>query len=516
MWETTRLGGAGHAAGAVGDREDPVTAGAGPDGVEYTGLRETHSSLVFFVGDRVHKMKKPLDLGFLDNRTREARERICHREVELNRRLAPDVYLGVADLYGPDGQVCEHFVEMVRLPDDRRLAAAVRRGEEISPVIDEVAHQVAALHAASPRSPGIDRCASADFVAELWDLSLDHLGQLTAGADRAAELERIRVAVHRYLSGRRALFDERIAAGRAVDGHGDLLADDIFCLADGPRIIDCLEFDDELRYGDAILDLAFLAMDLERLGADGAARRLLQTYGEVSGDRPAPSLVHHYIAYRALVRAKVTALRFEQGDAGARESARRFVARVDDHLERGRVRMVLVGGVSATGKTTLSRSAGAYLGAEVLRSDVVRKELAGLRPTDRTGDGTNAGLYSPAHSAATYEEMLRRAGNILALGRSVVLDATWLSSARREAAREAAEALAADVIEVECRADRDILLQRLAARAERGDDASDATPAVLEEQFRRRDPWAEAITVDTAAGTVDVLGLEGMVGPAPW
>ncbi len=102
--------------GAADDREGAVTTGAGPEGVGYAGVRETHSSVVFFVGERVHKLKKPLDLGFLDNRTREARERICHREVELNRRLAPDVYLGVADVHGPDGQLCEHLVEMVRLP----------------------------------------------------------------------------------------------------------------------------------------------------------------------------------------------------------------------------------------------------------------------------------------------------------------------------------------------------------------------------------------------------------------
>ncbi|KHJ70387.1 AAA family ATPase [Rhodococcus sp. Chr-9] len=502
--------------GAADDREGAVTTGAGPEGVGYAGVRETHSSVVFFVGERVHKLKKPLDLGFLDNRTREARERICHREVELNRRLAPDVYLGVADVHGPDGQLCEHLVEMVRLPDDRRLAAAVRRGEDVSVVIDEVAQQVAALHASSPHGPEIDRCASADFVAELWDLSLDHLGRLEVGADRAGALTRIRESVHRYLAGRAVLFDERIAAGRAVDGHGDLLADDIFCLDDGPRIIDCLEFDDELRYGDAVLDLAFLAMDLERLGAEPAARRLLEQYGEVSGDHPPSSLVHHYIAYRALVRAKVTALRYEQGDAAARETATGLVELLEGHLDRGRVRMVLVGGVSATGKTTLSRTVGAYLGADVVRSDIVRKELAGLQPTDRIGDGTDAGLYAPTHSEATYRELLRRAETALARGRSVVLDATWLSSGQRDAARKVADGASVDVIEIECRADKGILLQRMASRAERGDDASDATPAVLEQQLRRRDPWPEAAAIDTGVETVDAARLESMLGPAPW
>ncbi len=254
----------------------------------YVQIRETHTSVVFFVGDRVHKMKKPLDLGFLDNRTRAARESVCHREVDLNRRLAPDVYLGVADVHGPDGQVCEHLVEMRRLPDERRLAALVARGESIDTVVDSVARQVAGLHAASPRDPAIDRCASIGFLTDLWRQSLDHLERLPVGIDAAGLLARIRNSANRYLEGRAPLFAARIDEGRAVDGHGDMLADDIFCLDDGPRIIDCLEFDDELRYGDGALDIAFLAMDLERLGDRAGAHRLLRAYAEFSGGTRAP------------------------------------------------------------------------------------------------------------------------------------------------------------------------------------------------------------------------------------
>ncbi|MEE2034085.1 AAA family ATPase [Rhodococcus sp. CC-R104] len=483
----------------------------------YAAIRETHTSVVFFVGDQVHKMKKPLDLGFLDNRTRAARERACHREVDLNRRLAPDVYLGVADVHGPDGRVCEHLVEMRRLPDDRRLAALIQRGEDVGAAVEDVARQVAALHAVSPRDPAIDRCASTEFVTDLWWQSLDHLERLPVGVEAAAVLGRIRRVAGRYLAGRSVLFDERIAAGRAVDGHGDMLTDDIFCLDDGPRIIDCLEFDDELRYGDAALDLAFLAMDLERLGAVDAGRRLLRAYGEVSGDAPPASLVHHYIAYRALVRAKVTALRHDQGDAASREPAMRFLDQVERNLERARVRLVIVGGVTATGKSTLSRTIGGHLGATVLRSDVIRKELVGLAPTDRTGDGVDAGLYAPAHTDATYAEMLRRATSMLEGGVSVVLDATWLSESRRAAAREIAAAATADVVEIECRADRSVLLRRIRSRAEQGNDASDATPAVLDEQLRRREEWPTAVVFDTGDGTEpDTAGLEREFGLGPW
>jgi len=483
----------------------------------YAQIRETHTSVVFFVGDRVHKMKKPLDLGFLDNRTRAARESVCHREVDLNRRLAPDVYLGVADVHGPDGQVCEHLVEMRRLPDERRLAALVARGENIDTVVEQVARQVAGLHAASPRDPAIDRCATLDFLTDLWRQSLDHLERLPVGIDAAGLLARIRTSANRYLEGRAPLFAERIADGRAVDGHGDMLADDIFCLDDGPRIIDCLEFDDELRYGDGALDIAFLAMDLERLGAREAAHRLLSAYAEFSGDTCPASLMHHYIAYRALVRAKVTALRHDQGDAASREVSLGLLDQVARNLDRARVRLVLVGGLSATGKTTVSRLIGTHLDAVVLRSDVIRKELAGLDPVTDASADVDSGLYTRENTDATYAEMLRRARIALSLGTSVVLDATWLVESRRVEARRLADEASADVIEIECCADPAVLLRRIISRREQGGDASDATPAVLDEQLHRRAEWPSAQVIDTTDGTLpDTEHLERLVGPGPW
>ncbi|ATQ30974.1 AAA family ATPase [Rhodococcus ruber] len=483
----------------------------------YAAIRETHTSVVFFVGGRVHKLKKPLDLGFLDNRTRQARERACHREVELNRRLAPDVYLGVADVHGPDGLVCEHLVEMRRLPDDRRLAALVQRGEPVAAVVTAVARQVAALHAASPHEPAIDQCATAQFLGGLWRESLDHLDRLPVGAEATDLLTAIRDMAGRYLAGRERLLDERIAAGRAVDGHGDLLADDIFCLDDGPRIIDCLEFDDRLRYGDAALDIAFLAMDLERLGGEAAARQLLPAYAEFSADAFPSSLMHHYIAYRAVVRAKVAALRHEQGDEHSRGSALALLDQTRRNLDRGRVRLVVVGGLSATGKTTVAHLAGQHLGATVLRSDVVRKELAGLAPTADATAAVGAGLYSAAHTDETYDELLRRAAVALGHGESVVLDATWLTEPRREAARAVAAAATADLVEIECRADPAVLVRRIVARRERGGDASDATPAVLDDQLHVRDEWPTARVVDTSGDSLpDGAWLERELGPRPW
>ncbi len=182
------------------------------------------------------------------------------------------------------------------------------------------------------------------------------------------------------------LFEARVAAGCVCDGHGDLLADDVFCLADGPRVLDCIDFSDQLRYGDVLADVAFLAMDLELLGAAELATRFLALYDELSGDRHPSTLVDYYVAFRALIRAKVSALRCEQGDEGARALATRFLDLALERLRQGRVVMVLVGGAPGTGKTTVAGALGHRRAWAVLRSDVVRK-AAGRARSGRTRTG---------------------------------------------------------------------------------------------------------------------------------
>ncbi|SDI73797.1 hypothetical protein SAMN05444695_110142 [Rhodococcus triatomae] len=492
----------------------------------FVALRETHTSVLFFVGDRVHKMKKPLDLGFLDNRDRATREAACHREVALNRRLAPDVYLGVADVSGPDGRPCEHLVEMRRLPDERRLSTVLDRADppvDVVDALDDVARQVARLHAEAATGGEVDRCAEREAFARLWDLSLDHLDRLDAPDDgcrplgAARLLAAIRDAARQFLHGRAALFEARIAAGRARDGHGDLLADDIFCLDDGARIIDCLEFDDELRFGDVFLDIAFLAMDLERAGRPDLARTLLVRYRALTGDECPPALIHHFVAYRATVRAKVAALRFGQGDADSRDTALALLDQARNNLRRGTIRLVTVGGLSGSGKTVTAATIGAFLSAPVLRSDVIRKESAGLDPLVDAASPPGEGLYSRERTEATYAAMLARAEETLTLGRSVVLDASWLSARDRARAADLAARVGAEFVEIECAADRDVRIRRVLERRAAGTDASDATPDVLSAQESTRDEWPSATVLDTTAGgPAPDQWLDRTVGPAPW
>jgi aminoglycoside phosphotransferase family enzyme/predicted kinase len=460
-------------------------------------VAETHSAVVFFLGDLAYKLKKPLDLGFLDFRSVEARKRICHREVELNRRLAPDVYLGVADVTGPDGHMCDHLVVMRRMPADRRLASLVRAGVPVEGHLWDLAHMLAAFHGRSDRTQQADEAAGAHATRLRWDANTDALIQMGGGIFDDWTVARVHALACRYLDGRQDLFEHRVADGRAVDGHGDLLADDIFCLDDGPRVLDCIEFDDSLRLGDELADVAFLAMDLERLGRADLSRYILVAYGEHRGDVWPSSLAHHHIAYRAQVRAKVTAIRAGQGDRHAPAEAIRLLDLAAAHLEEGRVRLVLVGGLPGTGKSTLASGLSSELDATLLRSDEIRKEISGLPADSHRPAAFGSGIYSERATEATYDELLDRADVALRLGETVVLDASWSSPTWRDRARRIAARTMSDLVELRCEAPPLVAAERIRDRAIAGGDPSDATPEIASAMAAAATPWPEATTIVT-------------------
>lgn len=470
-------------------------------------VTETHSSVVFFVGELVCKLKKPVDLGFLDFTTRAARERACHREVELNRRLAPDVYLGVSDVTDPQGEVCDHLVVMRRMPDEARLSTRLDRGEDVEGCVRAVAQQVAALHAQAPDAradPDLAEIGTPQAVAGNWSDGRATLEEYAGSVLPAAEIERVDRLAQRYLAGRHPLLEQRREQGWIRDGHGDLLAQDIFCLSDGPRILDCLDFADHYRVGDTLLDAAFLAMDLERLGHPELAQRFLAWYREFAGDRPPGSLEHHYLAYRAHVRAKVACVRHGQGDESAADPARRLHRLSLDHLEQGRVLLVLVGGVPGAGKSTVARAISDQRGAALLRSDEIRKELAGMPPSSDAAAPYRQGLYAPEQISRVYEELRARARDLLESGVSVVLDASWSSALERGHAAELARSTRSDLVQLRCSVPLEVARARLAARP-RGSDPSDATDEVLEAMHRESDPWPQATTIPTGEAIDTVL-----------
>ncbi|MFF8193236.1 AAA family ATPase [Streptomyces bobili] len=473
---------------------------------------ETHTAIVFFAGDRAYKVKKPVDLGFLDYTTRAARRTACEREVTLNRRFAPDVYLGLGEFSSPDVEGFEPLVVMRRMPEDRRLSRLVREGAVPYDVLRVVARHLAAWHADAPRGRDVDEQGTRDALSSRWEASF---AQIHAPADDGSvpegttETEQL---VRRYLAGRERLFASRIEQGRVVDGHGDLLAEDIFCLDEGPRVLDCLEFDDRLRYVDGLDDAAFLAMDLEQLGAPEAAAYFLAQYSEYSGDPAPASLWHHYVAYRAFVRAKVSLIQARQGAPGAETASRRLVSTTLRHLRTSAVALTVVGGLPGSGKSTLSGALADRLGVTLLSSDRVRKELAGIPAEQSAAAGYGEGLYTPEWTARTYATLLDRAAALLSSGESVVLDATWSDPTQREAAQRVAERTSADLVALRCHAPHDVSAARLSTRAT---GPSDADLDIATAMAAREPAWPEAVALDTS-GLLESAVARALAAVRPW
>ena len=459
---------------------------------------ETHTSILFFVGDHVYKLKKAVDLGFLDHRSRVVRQETCRREVELNRRLAPDVYLGVIDLVDEQGSVVDHLVDMRRMPDERRLSLAIERSDDVEPALRSIAHAIAGLHERCGPDRRHDALASVAAVRQRWTDGFEQLRRLPTDRAVAESLVMMETLAGRFLDGRGPLFEQRIEHGWIRDGHGDLQADDIFVLDDGPRILDCIEFGEEYRWGDVLADAAFLAMDLERLGRGDLAHGFLRLHRELVADRWPATLADHYIAYRAHVRAKVGIVRAAQRSEAVGEAVGSYVDLAIDHLRAAQVRMVLVGGAPGTGKSTVAEQMGDRLGAVVLRTDEVRQ---------RTSVGSTEDRYSPEAVTATYLETLLEARRLVGLGEHVILDATWGSGLHRGLARQAAVEASCELAELRCVLSSAEARARIERRRAQGTDASEVTVEVAAQLEARFEPWPEATDLSTEADPASVVDV---------
>lgn len=464
----------------------------------FADVSETHAAVVFLAGDRAFKLKKPVDLGFLDFSTRANRLAALRNELDLNRRLAPDVYLGISDVMDVDGSLLDHLLVMRRMPADRQMGHLVRSGADVTDALRGIAAVLADFHGRCARSAAIDADGTREALRERWRRNLEVASPYVGSILDEHTHDEIQALVEAYLSGRAPLFEARSAAHAVLDGHGDLLADDVFVLEDGPRVLDCLEFDEHLRHVDRMDDIASLAVDLERLGGVEPAELLIDEYRAASGEDAAESLVHHFMAYRAFVRGMVACL---PGSADP-ESAGALMELARRHLREGRVRLVVVGGAPGTGKTTVARALGVELGWDVLRSDEVRKGLAGLGPGERASADFGHGIYTEEWSRRTYDELLRRAEDELGSGRSVILDATWSDVEERQAVARTAATTSSELVEVRCDLPADLAAERITAR--RG-DASDADAEVARAMRADFDAWPSATVVDTRRPVAEVV-----------
>jgi aminoglycoside phosphotransferase family enzyme/predicted kinase len=492
-------------------------------------LHETHCSWVVLAGRFAYKLKKPVDLGFLDFTTVERRAAACAEEVRLNQRLAPDVYLGVvwvverggALFLGGRGRPVEPAVRMRRLPEAGMLPCLLARRAVGPRLARRLAARLAAFHAAAPTGPGVDEWGGLEVVRANW---AENLAQ-TAGLDPDVLPPAARAAVERYvarfLEGQAPLLARRVAEGRVREGHGDLHAANV-CV-DGHRLVlfDCLEFAPRFRCADVAAEVAFLAMDLSHHGRADLGGAFVAAYVRASGDAELPLLLDFYACYRAYVRGKVLALRLGQGGLPAAEAAAvadeagAYFELARAYAERAACPLppllAVVMGLPASGKSTVARALAGRRGLVHLSSDVVRKELAGLPPTEHYDVPFGEGPYSAGMTRRTYAALLERAGRWLRRGHPVVLDATFGRPAQRAALLRLARRCRARLVVLVCHADEAQLRARLAARAREPADSPRTSDARLELWPALRAAYSEpaevqgAVLLQTAAPLVETV-----------
>jgi uncharacterized protein len=451
-------------------------------------VRQTHISWVFLAGDLVYKLKKPIRLAFLDYSTPALRRRWCLAEVELNRRLAPSTYLGVAlirrrgedfelgevgDLSGPAE---DSLVVMRRLLADEMLDQRLARGDAGRAELDQVAAKLADFHARVAERG--DPYGLPAMIEETVRANLSECATFVGDTVSESRLAALEGFAQSYVARNAPLLWRRVRQGRIREGHGDLRAEHV-CLRPELEIVDCIEFSERLRCNDVASEIAFLAMDLDFLGDPVLADEFASRYAKVSGDDELLELLLFYKCYRAVVRGKVESLRSREHEVepeereAARERARRYF-RIAARFATGArsPELVVVCGLSGSGKSTAARTLGDITGYPVVSSDVVRKGLAGLPRLTRPDAKAMQTLYGAELTRGTYEALARQADALLGSGRGVVLDATFRDPTHRQTVAEVGVTRGVPVAFVECRAPEELVRERLRARVH---DVSDAT-----------------------------------------
>jgi aminoglycoside phosphotransferase family enzyme/predicted kinase len=467
-------------------------------------LKQTHTSYVLLAGEFAYKVRKAVRFAFIDCSTAARRRALCEREIELNRRLSPDIYLAVVGIVQIDGRIIlnqgahdsasaiEFAVKMRRLPEDRRLDLVIKRDAATPDNIREIANTIANFHAATQNTNSWAYGAA----ASIWRMTIGNLleiEQLGPGAPLLRKIAEIEDYSRRYIAVHWELLNSRAHEGRVHEGHGDLRADAVYLTSDGIRIVDCLEFDERLRYGDIANEVAFLAMDLERLGRPDLSDELAAYF---IGDPDMALLMPFYKSYRATVRAKVELLRSRQEDSTAQDKETAVDSAV--HLldlalsyAHGPNALLIVCGASGTGKSTLAAMLSEHLACDIVSSDVMRKRLAGIQPNTSAAARYNQGIYTPEFTSRVYASILAEANRVLNMGKGVILDATFGKRIERQLAVETAKQAGVKPLFLECRAHKDLVIQRLSERGQDSQRISDATVEIYLTQIKEFEPLDE-------------------------
>jgi aminoglycoside phosphotransferase family enzyme/predicted kinase len=479
---------------------------------------ETHISRIFLARDRAFKMKRAVRFPYVDFSTPELRLAACRKEVDLNSITAPGLYLGVRRImrrpdgvltFDGDGQLVDAVIEMVRF-DQSKLLDSMAMGGALTPgLMTGIARMIVRFHRGAPVLHTMSGSANMSAVLDINEAGFD-----ASGIFNATETAPFNAAFRAALTRHALLLDRREAAGKVRRCHGDLHLRNI-CMLDGePRLFDCIEFNDQIATIDTLYDLAFLLMDLWHRGFPRLANLVANRYLDESGDEDGFVLLPFFMAVRAAVRAHVTAAQATTGSVNVEKTAAEARSYFDVAclmLQKHTARLIAIGGLSGSGKTTIAEALAAHVGAppgaRIVESDRIRKAMHGVAPETRLPEKA----YRPEVSAKVYHEMAWRASLILSEGGSVVAEAVFDNAVNRELIEKAAREASASFVGVWLRTDPSILWQRVSARRE---SASDATIDILARQLQRKVDDIGWITLDAATEPAEIVARILRLGAA--
>ncbi len=486
-----------------------------PHAVSRVEQKETHASRVFLTGHFVYKVKKAVDLEFLNYTSLDKRKFYCHQETLLNRRLSQDIYLGVVPIFfntgcyslnGP-GQVVEYAVKMRHLPEQCSMMQLLRQGKIDRQAAEQLARKLAQFYNRAPTSEEINFFGTREVIRQNCEENFLQTDRFVGNMLNRQMHHKIRKATHSFFEKRKALFDQRVKAGKIRDCHGDLRSGHIYW-ADTIQVIDCIEFNERFRYSDTVSDMAFLIMDLEFENFPEVGHHLLDFYVHNTNDPGAYLLVDFYKCYRSMVRAKVNCIRLESQSLGQREEIK-LRRETDRYLELAHhyakvfthPTIWVICGMVASGKSTIATEIGGKLGVGVLRSDLIRKDLFDLQPEDSRDLPFEEGLYTKDASSLTYSRLIKLAREEIFKGLPVVLDATFSTKSSRQEILLAARDEQVNIFFVECTAPDKVIKDRLGQREGRN-TVSDARLHHFTQFKSRLEPLTELssethVSIDT-------------------
>ncbi|MFO8084872.1 MAG: AAA family ATPase [Desulfobacterales bacterium] len=462
--------------------------------------RDTHISVVFLTGQWVYKLKKPLNLGFLDFREIEERAKFCEQEVRLNRRLSKGIYLNTVIIaeneknvfsLSESGNVVEYAVKMKQLPDEARLGSLLKKNAVSRYDLELLGKKLAAFYLHSKQNSQIDQYGQRDMVIFNSEENFQQIVPFVSQLIDREKWQFICEVNRSFLYHHHVLFERRLENRKIRDGHGDLRTDHIYFF-DGIQIIDCIEFNDRFRYGDVAIDLAFLHMDMELLGYPEESQVILKSYVEHANDPEIYALIDFYAAYRAIVRLKVACIR--HNELKKQKLSNSLQVEINTHLNQAyrytllfsRPTLWVFSGLPASGKSSLAQRLSRILSIMVISSDAVRKEKD-FEPEIVSFD---SGKYSKERRQRVYAKMLALAQKKLKKGRSVLLDATYSLRRWRQEVVQLASDMDSNLIFVECKCNTDIIRKRLIKR-ENYTGLSDARIQHLPDIIKNFEPITE-------------------------